>query len=262
MDYSTWSTNTAKELVALANEAADLRGNNKPQNFSKNAGSINSIIEKIRQKTPPQKYLPSHMILYSMSNNLSFIAERSKNGEDYYSQLEYFSRLLNLWKKEVNQFKDFKPSEIKQIDLSLKSAVPKKSEQEEEKEPKLRGVAIISFTTVPKPISYKEEEDMHYYQQTDLMSVTVEVENQGEAVEHDLLVELLLKSSISGTIMEATQTIDTIKPGERKPVTFSNLLPDPNPDAEQLIKVVVNPVPEESYIFNNEKYWHFQWKTD
>lgn len=258
--YESWSINKSLKVVNLADRAAVLRGNNNAKAFSANGKKIDLLIKEILEKEHPKELFKAHSNLYTAAIFLKKAAEKSAKNQDYLFEITMVKSLLEDWKAVVKDKFALKKKDLMAIDFDLAKAIPKPPETPKPTRPLRRGTGIASFSTIPKPITYESSLNTYYYAPTDLLAATIEVENQGEVEETSVAVTLILRSSLSGKIAEVSTTIDSLKPKERKPVTFQNLLPDPALDAENVLKVIVTPVSGEKYIFNNERVWRIRWK--
>lgn len=259
--YESWSYKRAVEIWRISSEAISLRGQGKSSEFSLYKKQISVLKEDLLKKKAPSKYLEAHSILLGATSLLEIMTQKAEKKIDYYAELVSVKELLEKWIGIVSREKEMSEFNFSRIKLDLAKTQPKAEEKPEQPSKSVRrGLAIISFTTKPKPVSYDSATKTYFYKKTDVMSVTVEVQNQGEVKETSIVVRLTLRSSISGQKEEMTEEIKELKAGERKPVTFENILPDTSDGAENLIKVFVEPVPQEKYLFNNERTWRFRWK--
>lgn len=258
--YEKWALETSTELNSLARQGVEQLKQSDFTSFATNLDRLEKLLTEIQSvQTKSEEQEHNRQLLYQMAVELRDAARLAEKGADFTLFLAAYQENLNSWKESYQRLDSSSKLDNSRLAIDLTQLEPKVIPEKGEK-PKRRGLAVISISTKPKPLSFDEKDKMYVYEHTDLMDVTVEVQNQGEETEHDIVVSLLLKSSNTGIILETTQTIDQLSPGETKPVTFVNLLPDPQDSAEHLIKVVAQPVPGESYIFNNEKYYHFKWK--
>lgn len=258
--YEEWALEKATELNTIARQGVANLKETDFKAFSTNYSRIDKILDDIKSVHPGSSTQEENrLILYEMAVELRDAARLAERGADFTLFLAAYKDSLDRWKESYKKLKPDSETDTGRLSLDLTQLEPRVIPSGSEK-PGRRGLAVISISTRPKPVSFDEKEKMYLYEHTDLMDVTVEVQNQGEETEHDVVVYLLLKSSNTGIIIETTRTIDVLSPGETKPVTFVNLLPDPQDSAEHLIKVVAQPVPGEAYIFNNEKYYRFRWK--
>ncbi len=121
----------------------------------------------------------------------------------------------------------------------------------------IHGLALISISTKPKNKRYISSRRLYVLPAADIMSVTVEVENQGNVDEEDVRVRASLKSETEPEEKVYEVTIPIIKKGERRAVTFENLLPTNEPDVVNLLTVEVSPVSGEKYTENNRREFKF-----
>ncbi len=115
-----------------------------------------------------------------------------------------------------------------------------------------RGLALLSLTTIPKKQRYLPTRNAWLLPHTEVLTVTVEVMNQGEVEESAVTVTLALRSS-AGASSSFTQTIDRISAGAKRPVTFENVLPDTAPGSRNYLNVEVSMVEGEAFPENNVK---------
>lgn len=119
------------------------------------------------------------------------------------------------------------------------------------------GLSLVSISTNPKKKRYLPSRRLYILPATDIMSVTVEVENQGNVDEEDVKVKASLKSEIEPQEKVYEVTIPLIKKGEKRAVTFENLLPTNEPEVINLLTIEVSPVSGERYTENNRREFKF-----
>lgn len=115
---------------------------------------------------------------------------------------------------------------------------------------KRRGLGIVSYSTKPKFLG-KDEKGIFYLENTELLDVNIEVQNQGEIVEKEVKVTLQLESTALAEPILYEQLLEKIKPKERKPVSFSSIPLNQPKGTVYILKVNVNPVPYEKVKENN-----------
>lgn len=259
--YETWSYKKADEISEISLKAMSLRSQKKIEEFAPYEKQVSLVKKGLLERKPPSKYEEPHSLLVGTVALLEIMTQKAEKKVDYYSELVAVKELLDRWIEVVSKEKEVSEFNFSRIKLDLSRAEPKTQEKpKESSKPVRRGLAIVSLATKPKQASYDSAKKTYYYDKADVMSVTVEIQNQGEVTETSIVVRLTLRSSISGQTEETTRQVERLKPTERKPVTFENILPDTSDNAENVIKVFVEPVPQEKYLFNNERIWRFRWK--
>ena len=88
------------------------------------------------------------------------------------------------------------------------------------------------------------------------MSVTVNVENQGNRVETDVKVSISLYNESDLTPSQQEQVVPSIGSGETLQVNFQGLRPTAG-GVRNILEVKVDPVPQEAFVDNNEKLIYF-----
>lgn len=257
-DYSTWALHRAREIVELGNAAASLRGSGKAAEFAKRADECRSLDTTIAAAAYPDDAFEEHAALYMAASLLSRAASEAASHIDYLPTLTEARKQLLFWRERAAR-RGVSERQLASFDIDLSRAAPKPALRPTTQKKARRGVALISFTTLPRP-EKKLSGTVYLYAVVDMMAVTVEVQNQGETTETSVPVTLTIRSSKAGEIGAITKSVENLKPGERKPVTFENVLPDTSPDVENTIRVVAGPVPGESYLLNNEKTITIRWK--
>ncbi len=259
--YETWSYRKASEISEISKIAISLRSQRKNEEFAPYEKQVSLVKKALLEKRPPSNYKEPHSILIGTVALLEIMTKKAETKVDYYPELVAVKELLDRWIEIVSKEKKMSEFNFSKIKLDVSKAEPKAREKPEEfTKPVRRGLAIISLTTKPKQASYDSSRKTYYYSKTDVMSVTVEIQNQGEVAETSIVVRLTLRSSIAGQIDETTKVVKRLKPAERKPLTFENILPDTSDNAENIIKIFIEPVPQEKYLFNNERIWRFRWR--
>lgn len=256
-DYATWSLHRAREIVEIGNDAARLRGKGQARSFASELARCRQLEATIAATPFPDGGFERHAALYGVAMLLTRAASEAAANEDYLAALREARAMFLRWKELAR--KELPANQLKALDIDLALAVPKAPQPAAQQKPVRRGVALISLSTLPRPTK-KLPGGAYVFALADVMSVTVEVQNQGEATEATVTVVLTVRSDKAGEVHRAERTIENLKPGERRPVTFENVLPDASPDAENVIKVVAGPVPGEKYLFNNEKTLRFRWE--
>lgn len=118
----------------------------------------------------------------------------------------------------------------------------------------LHGVAVGTVTLNPE--GRIDDENIHHLPATEEVSVTVNVENQGNRAETEVLVSISLYSDTEPTPKAQEQTIDSIGPGETVQVTFQGLKPTTG-GVRNILEIKVEPVPQEQFVENNQKLIYF-----
>ena len=121
----------------------------------------------------------------------------------------------------------------------------------------LHGVAIGTVVLNPEgSIDVEGGEDIHRLPETEEVSITVNVENQGNRAEKDTVVTVSLYSDVDTAPSRQEQTVPTIGPGETIQVVFPGLRPAAG-GVRNILEVKVGPVPQEAFIENNQKLIYF-----
>ncbi len=122
----------------------------------------------------------------------------------------------------------------------------------------VHGVAIISLATKPRPLRKIYHRNLYILPATELIAVTVEIVNQGNVDETEVKVKASLKSERQANPRNYQIVLPILKKGERKAVTFENLLVDNEPEVVNLLTINVVPVPGEKYAGNNTREFKFK----
>lgn len=122
----------------------------------------------------------------------------------------------------------------------------------------VHGTAIISLATKPRPIRKIHNRNLYVLPTTDLISVTVEIVNQGNVDEAEVKVKASLKSERQANPRTYQVVLPLLKRGERKAVTFENLLVDSEPGVVNLLTINLVPVPGEKFAGNNVREFKFK----
>lgn len=118
----------------------------------------------------------------------------------------------------------------------------------------IHGVAIAELSV--KPEAKSEINGVSKLPNTDSISMTVTVENQGNQVEVNIPVKITLKSETQPKAQEARKTIGSLSPKQKKSVTIVNLKPTTG-DIINLLTVTAGPVPGEKFLENNTLEYKF-----
>jgi hypothetical protein len=121
----------------------------------------------------------------------------------------------------------------------------------------LHGVAVGTVTLNPEgSIDEEGGEDIHRLPAAEEISITVNIENQGNRAENDLVVTVSLYSEEDPSPSKQEQTIATIGPGETIQIAFQGLRPAQG-GVRNILEIKVGPVPQESFVDNNQKLIYF-----
>ena len=111
------------------------------------------------------------------------------------------------------------------------------------------GVALDGKTVVFSPVPKGEQEGYILLGYTEKVSVTITVENQGNQIESNVPFVVTLKSELDPNPKQKIITIKVINPGEKIPVSVSDVLTFPG--ARCLLTLKVGPVIGEKFEGNN-----------
>lgn len=111
------------------------------------------------------------------------------------------------------------------------------------------GVALDSKTVVFSPAPKGEQEGYILFGYTEKISVTINVENQGNQIESNVPFVVTLKSEMDPNPKQKMITIKVINPGEKIPVSIPDI--PTFPGARCLLTLKVGPVIGEKYEGNN-----------
>lgn len=141
---------------------------------------------------------------------------------------------------------DFGQATAGSVEISLRSL----------RESESHGMAVGAVTLNPEgTVKLVGGENVHYLPAAEQISVTVNVENQGNRIERNVVVSLShYTDPASPNRME--QTIPSIAPGETLAVEFTGLVPVRGGTRNSL-DIKVAPVPQESFTDNNDKLIYF-----
>ena len=121
----------------------------------------------------------------------------------------------------------------------------------------VHGVAIGTVTLNPEgSIDVEGGEDIHRLPATEELSLTINVENQGNRAEKDVIVTVSLYTETDPAPVRQEQTIASIGPGETLQVQVGSLKPTSG-GVRNILEIKVNPVPQESFVENNQKLIYF-----
>lgn len=118
----------------------------------------------------------------------------------------------------------------------------------------LHGVAVGAVTLNPE--GRIDDENIHRLPATEEVSVTVNLENQGNRIETEVKVSISLYSDTDPTPSVQEQTVDSIGPGETLQVIFQGLRPNSG-GVRNVLEIKVEPVPQEAFVENNQKLIYF-----
>lgn len=125
------------------------------------------------------------------------------------------------------------------------------------RETEVHGVAIGTVVLNPEGDVVEENgENVHRLPATEEISVTVDVENQGNRAEKDLVVTVSLYTTADPAPSRQEQTIPSIAPGETLQIVFQGLRPTYG-GVRNILELIVAPVPQEVFVENNQKLIYF-----
>jgi hypothetical protein len=121
----------------------------------------------------------------------------------------------------------------------------------------VHGVAIGAVTLNPEG-SIEEEggESVHRLPATEELSLTISVENQGNRAENNVIITVSLYTVTDPAPVRQEQAITTIAPGETLQIEIGGLRPTSG-GVRNILEIKVNPVPQESFVDNNQKLIYF-----
>jgi len=111
------------------------------------------------------------------------------------------------------------------------------------------GVALDSKTVIFSPVPKGEQEGYILFSYTENISMTITVENQGNQIESNVPFVVTLKSELDPNPKQKMITIKIVNPGEKIPVSISDV--PTFPGARCLLTLKVGPVIGEKYEGNN-----------
>jgi hypothetical protein len=121
----------------------------------------------------------------------------------------------------------------------------------------VHGVAIGTVVLVPEGTLDEEGgESIHRLPPTEELSLTISVENQGNRAEINVVVTVSLYTETDPAPVRQEQTIPTLAPGETLQVQIGGLRPTAG-GVRNILEIKVNPVPQESFVDNNQKLIYF-----
>ncbi|MFW6113685.1 MAG: CARDB domain-containing protein [Actinomycetota bacterium] len=123
------------------------------------------------------------------------------------------------------------------------------------KRTELHGLAVGTVTLNPE--GRIDDQNVHHLPSTNEVSVTVNVQNQGNRTETEVRVTTNLYTEADLTPSQQEQVIPAIEPGETLQVNFQGLKPAPG-GVRNILEVKADPVPQETFVENNEKLIYFK----
>jgi hypothetical protein len=121
----------------------------------------------------------------------------------------------------------------------------------------LHGLALGTVVLDPQGDIVEEGgESVHLLPPTDVISITVNIENQGNRTEENVKITVSLYSVNDPAPTRQEQTIENIAVGENYQVVFEGLRPKTG-GIRNVLEVKVEPVPKEAFLENNEKLIYF-----
>ena len=118
-----------------------------------------------------------------------------------------------------------------------------------------RGVAVITQSINFSPPIKNEQDDYFILKNGAQISVSVNIENQGNLAENDVPVKLVYTAEGVSKSVEMEELINMINPSEQKTVTFKNLEAHPGRRCE--IQIEAGPVEDEVLFTNNTAVYRF-----
>ena len=118
-----------------------------------------------------------------------------------------------------------------------------------------RGVAVLTDTIEFDPPMINQQDEYLILSSGNNLSISIEIENQGNVTERDLLVKMIYKNESNPHGEEKTFNISSIDPSEKKLVTISGFTVYPGDKCVLEIEAV--PVPNEAYMANNNATFKF-----
>jgi hypothetical protein len=112
-----------------------------------------------------------------------------------------------------------------------------------------RGVAVVTQSIIFNPSIINEQGEYLIIGKGSQVNVTINVENQGNAIENEVVVKMTYSVEGVSKPVEKSYTIQSINPSEQKPVSISGFKAYPGKKCE--IKIEAVPVPGEALTTNN-----------
>jgi len=120
----------------------------------------------------------------------------------------------------------------------------------------VHGLAIGTVTLNPEGSIVEEGgETIHRLPATEELGLGITVENQGNRAENNVIVTVSLYTVTDPTPVRQEQTITTIAPGETLQVDIGGLRPTAG--VRNILEIKVDPVPQETFVDNNQKLIYF-----
>ena len=121
----------------------------------------------------------------------------------------------------------------------------------------VHGVAVGAVVLSPEGSIVEEGGEMvHRLPPTEELSLTISIENQGNRAENNLVLNISLYTTADTTPVRQQQAIETIAPGETMQVEVGGLRPTAG-GVRNILEIVIDPVPQESFVENNQKLIYF-----
>ncbi|MEW6555423.1 MAG: hypothetical protein AB1384_14195 [Actinomycetota bacterium] len=121
----------------------------------------------------------------------------------------------------------------------------------------VHGVAIGTVVLDPEGTLDEEGgETIHRLPPTEELNLTISIENQGNRAELNVVVTVSLYTETDPAPVRQEQTIPTLAPGETLQVQIGGLRPTAG-RVRNILEIKVNPVPQESFVDNNQKLIYF-----
>jgi hypothetical protein len=277
------SSEEGKEFKSIWKEASRLKREKIEEKLENLIKESNSLVKKAEDITPPREMERAHLyFVFTMELRAKglknykpalFNALKDVDLEVASGQVANALKDLSLSDRAYLAFREEAEKVLKEKGVSKKYPsfhfLEENSYEKENLLPYLEmlkeaqslkavhGLALVSISTKPRRKRYISSRRLYILPATDIMSVTVEVENQGNVDEEDVKVKASLKSETEPEEKVYEVTIPLIKKGEKRAVTFENLLPTNEPDIVNLLTVEISPVSGEKYTENNRREFKF-----
>ena len=121
----------------------------------------------------------------------------------------------------------------------------------------VHGVAVGTVVLNPEgSIDEEGGEDIHRLPATEEINLAIDIENQGNREEKDVIVTVSLYTVDDPAPTRQEQSIPSIGPGETMKVEVKGLRPTVG-GVRNVLEIKVEPVPQESFVENNQKLIYF-----
>lgn len=245
------TSNAAKNLVMFA-ERGPVKDEFRKSSFS-HATRAKKEAENLilTQKNLTSEQFKILLFLYELNTRIETIAGVHFNEVLMRQSLPL---IVNRWKVlksavvVLNTTEDME-RQVKKTSLEFSGKIYR-PEIQQSTDLKKRGLGIVSYSTKPK-FSGRDESGRLYLDKTELLDLNIEIQNQGEVVENQVEVTLELTRTDSTETVRKTEIIDSIRPLERKPVSFVAIPLERGTQTEYRLVITVKPVPGEKVLQNN-----------